>query len=139
MRFHTGVDLRDVRADLESVRLGLGREVTLALLAAGQPVLQAARAQTPLGPGRDGEKGDHRLEHIRDSLKLEVRGRILKITSSHPGAAVLNYGGTITPHGVRITFPQRLMGLKAGEQELPALEADLGRRIEQLLERNGLT
>lgn len=139
MRFHTEVDLRDVRADLESARLGLAREISLALIAAGQPILQTARALTPLGPGVDGKSGDHRLEHIRDTLKLEARGRILKLTSNHPGAAVMNWGGTITPDGVHITFPQRLMAQHAADAELPALEEDLGRRIEQLLASNGLT
>jgi hypothetical protein len=138
VRITAHVDTIDAIRELDQVILGLRREVTQALLAAGQPILTAARAITPLGPGVDGEGGDHKLEHIRDTLKLEARGRVLRLVSNHPGSAVLNYGGTITPHGVQIHFPQRLMGQRAGEQQLPALEADLERRLDALFTRHGL-
>jgi hypothetical protein len=139
MQIRVEHDLRDVRADLESVRLGLGREVTLALIEAGEPLLTLTRAETPLGPGPelDGH-GDDLLEHIRDSLKIESRGRVLKIVSRHPGAGVLNFGGTIHPHGAPIEFPARLMAQRAAEQELPTLEQALSRRIDALLAHNHL-
>lgn len=127
----------DVRADLESVKLGLARELTAVLRGEGDAIARDAKPLTPLGPGPQSARDA--LPHIADTLSGAATATGLAIVSSHPGAGVLEYGGTIAPRGHPITFEAHAMAHKAGEAALPDIESEVSQRINALLAAHGLT
>ncbi len=129
-------DVGDVRRDLESVRLGLGRELTALLRSSGDSVARKTGTLTPRGPGPQSVKDN--LPHIGSTMVAVATTTGVAVATTHPGGAVLNFGGTISPRGVPITFERHLMAQKAGEAELPGLERDVTRRVNDLLAAHGL-
>ena len=126
----TGV--ADLRADLEAVRLGLGRELTRTLKDAAGLATQATKPLTPFDPLHRVTRPDG-LPHIRDSVFAIALGSGAAVASRHPGAVVHEYGGTIAPRGKPIQIARSEMAHTAGEAQLPAINDLLERRINALI------
>lgn len=144
LRVHAEVDLRGLQQDLESVQIGLGREVNAAIREAGQTVLRAVPRFTPYDSGhrslrRDAQGRVYSQQHLRDSFKLTGAGTgTAAIVSAHPAAGVTEFGGTIRPKGVPIRIREARMAGKAGQAEAANFERDVERRIDGLLRRHNL-
>lgn len=138
LHVHAAFELRDLHQDLEALELGLGREVTEAVLAAGGTVLLATERLTPYDPSHDDHRADG-LPHMRDTFDVRTAGpTVATIGSTHPGAAVNEFGGTISPKGTPIRIREAGMARKAGELEAPRFERDLAQRLDALARRHGL-
>lgn len=123
----------EIRRDLEAVKLGLGRELSKVLKEAAGLAAQGAGPLTPYDPLHSVKRKDG-LPHIRDSLyPLVVSAGTAAVASTHPGAVVHEYGGTIAPSGEPIQIKRTAMAHTAGEAELPAISALLERRISALI------
>jgi hypothetical protein len=133
-----GIDTRSLQQDLESVQVGLGRQVGDMMLAASVPVVRAARGLTPFDPLHRADRKDH-LGHIRDSLSLIKRGpQTAAVVSSHPGAVVHEYGGQIAPRGTPITIKSALMAHRAADQQQAAIERYVATGVDRLMRQHGL-
>lgn len=131
---------KQVRRDLKHIEEGIGREVTAAFRAAGGVVAARTSALTPRGPGprRGAKNPNDRLPHIADTIRAGTKGKAITVRSTHPAAPVLEFGGTIQPRGVPITFRAREMAKRAGDQTTSEMEAALEQHLDALLRRNGL-
>jgi hypothetical protein len=128
--------VQDVRKDLESVRLGLGRELSALLRSGVDSVARKTSGLTPRGPGPQSLRDN--LPHVAETISGVAIPTGVAVVSSHPAAPVLEYGGTISPRGVPITISQHAMAHRAGDAELPRLERDLTARVDALLRAHGL-
>lgn len=129
-------NLTAVRASLEATADGLGRALAEGLATDARPLLATAQLLTPLGPGPElgaDEDSDSALPHIRDTLAVTVQGGTIVVSAAHPGAKVLEYGGTIRPRGTPITFRPQAMVRRAAAQHLPEIERAVDERIARLL------
>lgn len=129
-------NIAELRRDLEAVADGLGRVLAEGITADAQPLLTETRALTPLGEGprpTADPDSDDSLPHIRDTLDVQVRGGTLALISTHPGAIVHEFGGTIRPHGAAIQIQRSAMARRALVSQLPQIEESVGARIDQLL------
>ncbi len=122
----------ELRADLDAIQIGLGRELARTMKEAAGLVLQPAQALTPYDPQHVTDREDG-LGHIRDSLYAIALGSGSAIASQHPGAVVHEYGGEIAPNGVAITIKRQEMAHAAGLAELDAINSLLERRINALI------
>ena len=127
-------DLDELRRDLESFQLGLGREVSRIKADAAQMIADKAKPLTPLGPGPiPGRRHpSDALPHLRDTIKATGRGAVV---SDHPAALVHEFGGTIEPRGTPIRIEASHMAERAGEAMVDRVESEMSRRIERLLSR----
>lgn len=138
VRVGASVDLRGLVEDLHATQLGLGREVSLAVVAAGEVVAAAVPQFTPFDPDHRETRADH-LPHLRETFTSRRSGEtVAAITSDHPGAPVHEFGGSIAPKGTRIYIKQSAMALKAGERKAAEFEALVAARLDGLLARRGL-
>lgn len=142
MSFKTTVDTRDLRDDLESVQIGLGREVGRILREASAGVVPAARVLTPFDPAHRTDRRDG-LPHIRDTIAQGGTSALqTTVVSTHPAAAVFEWNdGTrpaIAPRGVPITIPAAQMAHRAAEQQLPAIERKVADGLDRLIRDAGL-
>lgn len=140
--FRTSIDLRELRADLESLQLGLGRELPKALREAIEPVARQARGLAPYDPQHDARRRDG-LGHIRDSIQVgPVNAKTATIVSTHPAAAVFEWADdsrpAIAPRGVPLTIKSVQMAHKAAEQQLPDIERRVITVVDGLIARYGL-
>lgn len=133
-KVHTA-DLRGLRQDLESVQLGLGRELTRILREEARLIAAGAIANTPIGPGPTPGNPE---PHMASTIASRATATGAAITSTHPGAGVLEYGGTIAPRGTPITIAQNAMAHRAADDQRAAFERRVGQRIDALLRRHGL-
>lgn len=126
-------DLKELRADLESAALGLGREVSKVKRDAADEIAKAARPLTPRGPGPiAGRKNpSDALPHIADTIKGSARG----VVSDHPAALVTEFGGTIRPRGSDIQIHAAHMAEKAGDAKVRDVERQMQQDVERLLSR----
>jgi hypothetical protein len=141
----------EIRKDLESVRVGLGRRITTVLRRALGPITAATiqNTQRGRGPSEHGrtviENGvpitlppKDVLPHIADTISGSVRGEVLRIVTSHPGGPVLEYGGRVAPRGTLITVHTFAMAHRAGEARVEQLVHDVESAINALLTEHGL-
>lgn len=126
----------EIRRDLESVRLGLGRELTALLRSEGDVIARRTVPLTPVGPGPQSPRDN--LPHVASTISGAAIPSGVAVVSSHPAGPVLEYGGTIAPRGTPITIKQHAMAHKAGELDLPRLESEVSRRVNALLAAHGL-
>lgn len=127
----------EVRRDLDSVQLGLGRSLTEVLREESGPLAQLTRQLTPRGPGPQSPRDN--LPHVADTIIGNATATTLTIQSTHPASGWLEWGGTIEPRrGQRITIRGHGMAHRAGELKLDELAASLIRRIDALLRQHGL-
>jgi hypothetical protein len=131
-------DIRELTTDLENVKDGLGRALADGIASDALPLLQETRALTPYGPGPRASafETDDALPHIRDTLGVSVEGGAVALYAQHPGARVLEWGGTIAPHGQPIKFREHAMARTAAEHQLPVMEERVNRRIDSLLQQH---
>jgi hypothetical protein len=129
-------DLLETRRALEAAADGLGRALNEELAKDAQPLLVTTRALTALGPGPypgADPDSDNALPHIRDMYSVVVAGGTISLIAHHPGAVVHEWGGTIRPRGVPITFKAEAMARRAAVKELPEIERAIDERISRLL------
>jgi hypothetical protein len=138
VRVRASVDLRDLHRDLESVALGLGKQLADALVTAADTVVRAVPAFTPYDTHHRGDRKDH-LGHLRDTFDARKAGAgTVAIVSTHPAAPVFEFGGTIRPKGAPIRIKQAEMTAKAARAQGSAFERQLEAAIERLLARHNL-
>lgn len=131
-------DLAEFRRDLESVKIGLGREVAAALRDSMRPVVTLAAQLAPYDPKHRADRKDN-LGHIRDSLTAAVLSNGAAIVSSHPAAVVHEYGtgvGSIAPQGVPIRIRQSAFAHRAGERNLSEFERRIEQHVDALVARH---
>lgn len=129
-------NVNELRADLDAVRIGLGRELSQVLKEGAGLAATAAQPLTPYDVLHDDTRKDG-LGHIRDSLyAIALGGSVAAVASRHPGAVVHEYGGTIAPKGEPIQIKRREMAHTAGHAELGAIEDLLERRISALIRQH---
>ena len=129
-------NIAEVRRYLASVDVGLSRALAEGIESDAQPLLAETKALTPYGPGprlNSPPTSDNALPHIRETLAVLVRGGTILLRSSHPGAVVHEWGGTIRPNGSAITIHEAGMARRAGLIELPRLEQAVQGRIDRLI------
>lgn len=134
--------VQELRRDLESISIGLGKELTKILREEAKPVADRTAALTPRGPGPRGRTDT--LPHVADTMVGVPLTAGMGVASTHPAAPILEFAGhegmgaTISPKGVPIViWPARKMAERAGQEKLPAVERAVGDRIDQLLTRHG--
>ena len=127
IRIASRFELGDLRKDLDSVEIGLGKLLTSALDRLGETAADRTRQKWPVGPGpRAGAKNPNdRLPHMRETIAGKGYQTYAAVTSDHPGAPVVNWGGTIAPRGAEIRFPAKQYAQEAAAEVLPQLEAQL--------------
>lgn len=144
LRVHASVDLRGLQQDLESVQLGLGREVGKAVKEAARGVERVIPRFTPFDPKhrslrRDKDGSVISVPHLRDSFDTRTAGATTAvITSDHPAAGVVEFGGTIRPKGTPIRIREYRMAGKAVDAQAAQFERDLTARIDALLRHHNL-
>lgn len=127
--------IAELRADLEAVQLGLGREIARTMKEAAGLAVEAAQPLTPYDPQHSTTREDS-LPHIRDSLYAVAFGAGAAVASRHPGAVVHEYGGTIAPAGHPIKIKKSLMAHTAGTAALPAINDLLEQRLSALVRQH---
>ena len=120
-------DLGDLRKDLDSVELGLGKLLTSALDRLAETAADRTQELWKRGPGPrpNAKNKNDRLPHIADTIAGKGYATYAAVTSDHPAAPVQEYGGTIAPRGVDIHFPAHEYAHRAAEQVMDRLEAQL--------------
>lgn len=134
-------DLRELRRDLDAVEVGLGREVSKALLSAAEPMLATAVAGAPFDATHRGWKGrdvEDDPGHLRESLHLQPTPYGVALYTTHPGGAVHEYGGTIAPKGHPFTIKRSAFAETAGETHAGRLERRAEDSVDDLLRRHNL-
>lgn len=142
---HANVDTRELRKDLEALSAGLGRELDAVWRDVSAPLASETRRLAPYDPAHRADRSDD-LPHIRDTIAVRVTAATAAIVSDHPAAPVWEWTGHIEPRGTRIDIPppegpnanRGGMAHKAFDAVAPRIEADLGRRLEQLLRKHNL-
>ena len=133
-------DLRDLRADLEAVELGLGRALNRALVEAAEPIAATAKRLAPFDATHRGWRWNHEARGYKDPghLRDSITSRGTTIGSTHPAAPVHEFGGDIAPRGEPFRIPRSAYALTAGETEAGQVERKANSAIDQLLRRNNL-
>lgn len=142
MRLAAGFEnITELRRDLDAIKDGLGNALAQGLAEDAAELLASAKALTPFGPGPEptaDEDSDNALPHIRDTLAVTVNGGTIALTSTHPGAIVHEWGGTIRPNGAPIDIATAAMTRKAAVAELPDIERAVEQRIDRLVKQHSL-
>lgn len=133
-------DMRELRADLESVELGLGRALNEAALLAAEPILAEAKRLAPFDAEHRGWKGAQADDpgHIRDSLHVRPAPYGAALYTTHPGAPVHEFGGTIAPNGHPFRITQKLFAQTAGETQAGQAAERADEALERLLREHNL-
>lgn len=139
---HIGVpDLRDLRADLDAVQIGLGRQVNKALATSAKPIAALARDLAPFDATHRGWRWNHPYPdpgHIRDNIKARGAAYGAAIVSTHPGGPVHEFGGSIAPRGKPIQIERTAYTQKAGATLGERVERDAMDALDELLDRHNL-
>lgn len=140
-----GHDLEDLRQDLDSVEVGLGKlvgEVGKRKLA---PLVAEVQGLMPYDPehrgwpaGDRGERDPQDPGHIQDSVHGGVARNSFTVFTTHPGGPVHWWGGTIRPQGPVITIvPQAGAGEEFTSKVGDEVVADIDNALGDLLRRHG--
>lgn len=132
-------DLAELRADLESVELGLGSLVAKVAKPKLAPLIAEMQKLLPFDPSHRGWRGEHKHPdpgHIRDSLRGGTFTRAdssgLTVYTSHPGGPVHWWGGTISPREAEIQIKARP---GAGDQFTAKTAEKVGQDVKEALDR----
>lgn len=131
------IDTRELRKDLEAVKLGLGKELDGALADSVLPIAIRARDLAPYDPNHRDDRKDG-LPHLRDTIAPKVSAGVAQVVGDVRGP-VWEYGGHIAPRGVRIQIPRRQMAHRAFDEKAADVERALDTRLERLLTLHHLT
>lgn len=118
--------LADLRRDLRATDRAAGREIQKVLKEAAA---LAAREASTLAPRRTGA--------LARSYRPFTRGNTAGVRSPLPYAGVVEFGGTISPRGVPITFRPYEPINRAIERRRDAIINHIGDGIEAVARRNG--
>lgn len=134
-----GHELDHLRADLESVEIGLGRLVAEVAKPKLAPLIAEMQKLLPFDPSHRGWRGEHKDRdpgHIRDSLRggTFARGGTsgLTVYTTHPGGPVHWWGGTISPRKAEIEITAKP---GAGEQFTAKTADQVGQDVKEALDR----
>lgn len=133
-------DLKELRADLEAVELGLGRAINKALTEAAEPIAAEARRLAPFDAEHRGWNWNYRRRghedpgHLRDSIT--ARGPT--VGSTHPAALVHEYGGDIAPKGEPFRIRKAAYAQTAGETHAGQAERKAMNALDRLLRQHNL-
>jgi hypothetical protein len=116
----------DFRRDLKAIDRDFPKEANRVLKAAVGEVAVEAAVTAPRRTGR-----------LSRSYRPFTRGMIAGVRSTLPYAPVIEYGGTISPRGVDITFPKRETVTRAAERRANDVVDKFGDGIEDLARRHG--
>lgn len=139
-------DLRELRADLESVERGMGRLVGEVGKRELAPLVAEVQGLMPFDSTHRGWKShDENWNakedpgHIRESVSGVSSANRFSVVTTHPGGPVHWWGGQIRPHGGEITIRPEA---GAGENFVSKVEADvvdaIDDALDQLLRRHRL-
>lgn len=142
LTFRSSVDTRGLRDDLESVKLGLGREVGKLMQRAIEPLVAPTKANTPYDPNHRQDRKDG-LPHIRDSIKVGGASALTAtLVSTHPAAAVFEWNDglrpSIAPRGVPLTLESVQMAHKAADSRIGLVETTVADGVSALIAKHGL-
>lgn len=138
------VDANAAREALQAVELGLGKEVNRAIAEGAKPIRAEAEHLAPYDPTHRGWEGHDETwasddpGHIKDSLSIRSAAYGAALVSTHPGAIVHEFGGTISPAGFPITIERQAFAATAGETKTGVVESRVEQAIEALCRRHGL-
>jgi hypothetical protein len=133
LRLKLTVDIGTLVQDLDSVELGLGREVGKVLERGADIVARRTGELMPRGPGPQGGKDN--LPHIADTVAGFANQLTATIAGTHPAVQVLNFGGTIAPRGHEIHFPHKHYAQQAADEVMPRLEQQVEDDVNELAAR----
>lgn len=134
-------DTRELSRDLEAVEIGLGRALHQAIADAAEPiVLPEAKRLAPFDAEHRGWKGSAENDpgHIRDSLHLRAAPYGAALFTTHPGAPVHEFGGTIAPSGHPFYIAPKAFAQTAGETREGALAERVDQAIDRFLRQHNL-
>jgi hypothetical protein len=124
------IDVNQVVGDLNAIADGLYGAVEAGIHDDAAELLALTAEYTPYGPGPQNAKDN--LPHMRDTFTFDTGGG-LTLESWHPGARVVEFGGTIAPNHSPIHFVPREMAYRAAEESLPAIEKLVRLHIDELI------
>lgn len=130
----TFADVSELVRDLDAIEIGLGREISDAIAAELDPMLQSIISHTPIGPGPNpnaAPDSDAALPHMAEMYETRVDRFGAKIVSTHPAVLPTEFGGDISPRGVVIHIARHEMAQLA----LAENEAELTQRVSDALDR----
>lgn len=137
-----GHTLDDVRRDLDSVEIGLGRLVGEVGKRKLGPLIAEVQALMPFDPTHRGWRGEHKAPdpgHIRESITGSSSASRFSVVTTHPGGPVHWWGGTIRPRKTPIEIHHEA---GAGEDFVSKtgdeVAADIESALDHLLRRHGL-
>jgi phage gpG-like protein len=130
--------LRELLRDLDAIDEEIGRAVREAIAAGAEPILRRANTLAPFDPLHRGHRKGAKTDpgHIRDSLYLEPAPGGARLRTTHPGAPVHHWGGTIAPRGTAITIRAKEFASKAGREV--DITDHVAREIDRLLAAHNL-
>lgn len=127
----------DLLAELRRVDREMEGRVAQAIVRGSDPILAQARRNAPYDPTHRGHRHAHAQGsdpgHIRDSLGLRAAPYGAALYTTHPGAPVHHWGGSIAPRGTPIYFERSEFATRAGEQKADRVAEAVDREIDRLL------
>jgi hypothetical protein len=137
------IDTAALRDDLNSLQLGLGKEVGKMLQRAIEPLVAPTRALAPYDPEHDRKHRKDGLPHLRDTIVVGGSSATsARLVSDHPAAAIFEWNDGITPaiapRGVPLTIKAVQMAHKAAEQRIQKVEATVADGVSALIAKHGL-
>lgn len=141
--FRSAVDTKGLREDLESLQLGLGRDVGKILQRAIEPLVGPAKALAPYDKDHDRKHRKDGLPHLRDTIKVGGASALsARIVAPHPAAVIFEWNDdtrpAIAPRGVPLTIKSVQMAHKAADQHIAQVEATAAEGISALIAKHGL-
>jgi hypothetical protein len=141
--FRSTVDTGGLRDDLESVKLGLGRDVGKLMQRAIEPLLAPTKANTPFDRDHARNHAADGFPHIRDSIQVGgASAKTATLVSTHPAAAVFEWNDdtrpAIAPRGVPLTIKSVQMAHKAADSRIVEVERIVAEGVSALVAKHGL-
>lgn len=136
-KFDLSLNTRDLRDALNSVEVGLGRQVGQILKAYAAPIAREAATLAPYDKNHDKNHARDGLPHLRDTIRQGGSSALAAtIVSNHPAAAIFEWNDGVTPaiapRGVPLTIKTVAMAHRAFEHQLPRLERDVQDKLDQV-------
>jgi hypothetical protein len=122
--------LRDLQRAFRHMEGGMHKEIRDRLKSIGTSAAERAR-------GLLRERSKHSTGRMAGTIKTSVRQNGVSIVSSHPGAPVQHWGGSIRPRGTPIHITAKYFAIDAAASYMPEAEERLGQMIDDLYEGVG--
>lgn len=139
-------DLEELRRDLDSVEVGLGKLVSEVGKKKLAPLVAEVQGLMPFDPqhrgwpaGDEGKPDSEDPGHIRDSVKGGSSATRFNVYTTHPGGPWHWWGGTIRPKGHPITIrPEAAPGTDFVSKVEHDVVDSIDDALDGLLRRHGL-